>query len=189
LLALVGLVGLLGGLGLLGGKWLASLGGATVDRLSPAVTGTQALATSTTGQDETAGQVQTVDPDAIPTLDAVLMERYATAAKAAAAEGLELSITSGARSVSQQQAEFEAAVAEYGSAEEAAKWVAAPDVSAHVKGKALDIGPQAGWEWLGRHQSEYGLCQVYANEPWHFEATIEVGGTCPDMLADATGER
>jgi D-alanyl-D-alanine carboxypeptidase len=36
------------------------------------------------------------------------------------------------------------------------------------------------------HGSTYGLCQIYVNERWHFELATEPGGTCPDLLADAS---
>ena len=39
--------------------------------------------------------------------------------------------------------------------------------------------------WLFRHGAEYRLCQIYRNEPWHYELrpeAIDVG--CPSMYAD-----
>jgi hypothetical protein len=44
-----------------------------------------------------------------------------------------------------------------------------------------------GAAWLLKHGAEYGLCQIYRNEPWHYElrpAAIEQG--CPRMYADPT---
>lgn len=35
-----------------------------------------------------------------------------------------------------------------------------------------------------QHGADYGLCQVYENEIWHFELLTEPGGTCPPMLED-----
>ena len=57
----------------------------------------------------------------------------------------------------------------YGSEAEAARWVATPDTSAHVSGDAVDIGPSAAAAWLSEHGAAYGLCQIYGNEPWHYE--------------------
>jgi D-alanyl-D-alanine carboxypeptidase len=74
----------------------------------------------------------------------------------------------------------------YGSEAEAARWVATPKTSAHVSGDAVDIGPSDAAAWLSAHGAEYGLCQIYDNEPWHYElrpAAVDHG--CPAMYADA----
>ena len=82
------------------------------------------------------------------------------------------------------------AVARYGSEAEAARWVATGTTSAHVSGDAVDIGPVAARSWLAAHGAAYGLCRVYANEPWHFElrpAAIAQG--CPAVYADPTHDQ
>ena len=61
----------------------------------------------------------------------------------------------------------------YGSEAEAARWVATPDTSAHVSGDAVDIGPADATAWLSEHGAAYGLCQIYGNEPWHYELRPE----------------
>jgi hypothetical protein len=64
--------------------------------------------------------------------------------------------------------------------------VATPDTSPHVAGEAVDIGPVDASSWLARHGSAYGLCRIYANEPWHFElrpAAVDHG--CPATYVDA----
>lgn len=119
-------------------------------------------------------------------LDAELERRFAQAAEAAAAEGVELTLTSGWRTAEEQAGLVEAAVARYGSAEEARRWVLAPGRSAHVAGLAVDVGPTEGALWLEQHGADHGLCRVYANELWHFEPVVEPGGTCPALLADST---
>ena len=48
-----------------------------------------------------------------------------------------------------------------------------PDTSAHVSGDAVDIGPSGAAAWLSEHGAEYGLCQIYGNEPWHYELRPE----------------
>ena len=39
----------------------------------------------------------------------------------------------------------------------------------HVSGDAVDIGPADATAWLAEHGAAYGLCQIYRNEPWHYE--------------------
>jgi D-alanyl-D-alanine carboxypeptidase len=54
-----------------------------------------------------------------------------------------------------------------------------------VKGEAVDIGPSTAAAWLSRHGAAYGLCQIYANEPWHYELRPGSGDDgCPAMYAD-----
>jgi LAS superfamily LD-carboxypeptidase LdcB len=65
--------------------------------------------------------------------------------------------------------------------------VATPNTSAHVQGKAVDIGPSNAAVWLSGHGVAYGLCQIYGNEPWHFELRIKAtAGGCPAVYADPT---
>src|SRR6266511_1836338 len=79
------------------------------------------------------------------------------------------------------------AVSEYGSEEEAARWVATADTSPHVSGDAVDIGHSDSTVWLSEHGAEYGLCQIYRNEPWHYELRPEaIDHRCPRMYADPT---
>ena len=78
---------------------------------------------------------------------------------------------------------------EYGSLEEARKWVSTPELSAHVTGDAIDIGYTDADSWLMQHGADYGLCQIYSNEIWHFELATTPGGDCPPQLADASGNR
>ena len=48
--------------------------------------------------------------------------------------------------------------------------MATPDTSAHVSGDAVDIGPVGGQRrGCPQHGAAYGLCQIYDNEPWHYE--------------------
>jgi LAS superfamily LD-carboxypeptidase LdcB len=83
---------------------------------------------------------------------------------------------------------FREAVSQYGSETAAARWVANPGTSAHETGDAVDIGPAPGAAWLARHGASYGLCQTYANEPWHFELRpAAVHDRCPQMDVDARG--
>ena len=96
-------------------------------------------------------------------------------------------VESGWRSPEHQAQLLREAVSKYGSEEEAARWVASPKTSPHVSGDAVDIGPAAATTWLSEHGAEYGLCQIYGNEPWHFELRVEaVDQGCPPEYADPT---
>jgi hypothetical protein len=124
---------------------------------------------------------------AVAELDPALLEALREAAEDAAEDRVELVVNSGWRSAAYQRRLLGEAVAEYGSEGEAARWVATPETSAHVSGDAVDIGPAAAAGWLARHGGEYGLCQVYRNEPWHFElrpGAADAG--CPRPYADPT---
>lgn len=119
-------------------------------------------------------------------LDPELLRRFDDAAAAAAADGVTLAITSGWRTAEEQQRLVDEAVATYGSAAAAHRWVLPPDKSAHVHGLAIDVGPPSGATWLGEHGAQFGLCRTYANEGWHFEPVIDPGGTCPDPAPDSS---
>jgi zinc D-Ala-D-Ala carboxypeptidase len=63
--------------------------------------------------------------------------------------------------------------------------VATPNTSAHVSGDAVVIGPVAATAWLSAHGATYGLCQIYSNEPWHYELPPEgIDHGCPPIYAD-----
>jgi hypothetical protein len=132
----------------------------------------------------------TVFDDHIPgvaNLDSELLGALRQAAMDAAAGGVEFVVDSGWRSPEYQEHLLREAVSKYGSAEEAARWVATPNRSAHVSGDAVDIGPSDATAWLSEHGAAYGLCRIYGNEPWHFELRPEAREHgCPPMYADPT---
>ena len=132
----------------------------------------------------------TVFDDEIPgvaNLDPALLGALRQAATAAADDGVEFVVDSGWRSPVYQSQLFREAVLKYGSEEEAARWVAPPNTSAHVSGDAVDIAPSDATAWLSEHGAEYGLCQIYGNEPWHYELRPEaIDRGCPPMYADPT---
>lgn len=129
--------------------------------------------------------VAEVEDPAVANLDPALAEALRLASQAAAADGVTIQVTSGWRSPEHQERLFREAVATYGSEEEASRWVAPSDRSAHVSGDAVDLGPTAAVEWLSRHGARFGLCQVYGNEPWHFELRPEAPREgCPAPYAD-----
>jgi len=137
-----------------------------------------AVPDGTTVFDEVPG-VTNLDPD--------LLAALRGAATDAANDGVEFFVDSGWRSAAYQEQLLREAVSKYGSEAEAARWVATPDTSPHVSGDAVDIGPTDGAAWLSRHGAEYGLCQIYGNEPWHYELRpVATDHGCPAMYADPT---
>jgi zinc D-Ala-D-Ala carboxypeptidase len=123
----------------------------------------------------------------VANLDPALLGALRQAAADAAGDGVEFVVNSGWRSPEYQEQLLRQAVAEYGSEKEAARWVATPDTSPHVSGDAIDIGPSDATAWLSEHGAEYGLCQIYGNEPWHYELRPEsIDHACPPMYADPT---
>jgi hypothetical protein len=124
---------------------------------------------------------------AVANLDPALLGALRLAATHAAGDWVELYVDSGWRSPEYQERLLQEAVSKYGSRGEAARWVATPETSAHVSGEAADIGPSDAAAWLSRHGAAYGLCQVYANEPWHYELRPDaIDHGCPAMYADPT---
>jgi LAS superfamily LD-carboxypeptidase LdcB len=108
-----------------------------------------------------------------------LKSRLKKAMAGARADGITIRITSGRRSAAKQQRLLNEAIRRYGSYKAATRWVLPPKYSAHVQGKAVDIGPAAARQWLNRNGWQYGVCRRYDNEPWHFEALTTPGTKCP----------
>jgi zinc D-Ala-D-Ala carboxypeptidase len=124
---------------------------------------------------------------AVANLDSDLLGALRPAATAAAHDGVEFFVDSGWRSPEYQQQLLREAVSKYGSEAAAARWVATPNASAHVTGDAVDIGRSDAAAWLSEHGAEYGLCQIYGNEPWHYELRPEaIDRGCPPVYADPT---
>jgi hypothetical protein len=132
----------------------------------------------------------TVFDDEIPgvaRLDPDLLAALRRAANDAAAYGVRFVVNGGWRSAAYEDQLRREAVAKYGSEQEAAKWVATGSTSPHVSGDAVDIGPAAATSWLAAHGAAYGLCRVYAYEPWHYERRPDASEHgCPPMYAAPT---
>jgi zinc D-Ala-D-Ala carboxypeptidase len=132
----------------------------------------------------------TVFDDEIPgvaNLDTALLGALRQAATDAADDRVKFYVNSGWRSPEYQNQLLREAVSKYGSEQEAARWVATADTSPHVSGDAVDIGHFDATAWLSEHGAEYGLCQIYSNEPWHYELRPEaIDHGCPPMYADPT---
>ncbi|NEE04162.1 M15 family metallopeptidase [Phytoactinopolyspora halotolerans] len=123
----------------------------------------------------------------VANLNADLLAALRRAAADAADDGVEIFVNSGWRSPAYQEQLLQEAVSTYGSESEAARWVATADTSAHVSGDAVDVGRSDATEWLSEHGAAYGLCQIYRNEPWHYELRPEaIDDGCPRMYADPT---
>lgn len=126
---------------------------------------------------------------ALEKLDPRLLRAVQKAATAAKADGITILISSAWRSAHYQKQLFSEARTRYGSDNKAAQYVLPPHKSAHVRGEAVDIAPTDADDWLNRHGSRYGLCQIYANEIWHFELATRPGTPCPRQLRNATDDR
>jgi len=120
-------------------------------------------------------------------LDPRLLDALQRAATDASADGVDVVVNSGWRSEAYQDQLLRDAVAQYGSAQEAARWVATPATSAHVSGDAVDIGSWDATDWFSRNGASYDLCQIYENETWHWELRDGASRNgCPPMYRDPT---
>lgn len=123
----------------------------------------------------------------IVNLDPDLLRALRDAASDARDDGIEFVVNSGWRSPEYQEQLLRDAVADYGSEEEASRWVATAETSAHVAGGAVDVGSYDATDWLSEHGAQYGLCPIYDNEPWHFELHPEaIDQGCPAKYFDPT---
>ena len=120
-------------------------------------------------------------------LNPLLLNAIRGAARSAQAQGINITITSGWRSRGFQERLFDDAVRRYGSVEIAQQFVDSPDASRHVVGEAVDIAGMGASDWLIRNGAQFGLCQIYANENWHFELATDGAGRCPPLRANAAG--
>lgn len=162
---------------------------------APQRAGSIPASTTTAGLTDADGYIP--DGDALPLdsgkpavtgLDPTLLSALRSADRAAEDErGIALTISDGWRSERYQSVLFERAVQKYGSEEEAERWVKRGADSAHVSGHAVDIATADAMDFLNRFGARWGICQVYANELWHFELRTLPGGTCPPMNADGRG--
>jgi len=134
---------------------------------------------STPKPKKTSPTTPSYDESSVDGLTPTLRTRLLKAMAAAKRDGVVITITSGRRSAAKQRKLLAEAIERYGSYKAATRWVLPPEYSAHVKGKAVDIGPEAGQRWLNANGWRYGVCRRYDNEPWHFEALTTPGHKCP----------
>lgn len=136
--------------------------------------------------DDPNGIAVDADHPGVRGLDPALRDAVQAAAARANEEGVELRLNSGWRSADYQAELLADAITEYGSEEAARHWVDTPERSAHVRGDAVDIGGLEAALWVGQYGAEFGLCQTYANENWHFElAEVDADGYCPTAYESA----
>ena len=128
-----------------------------------------------------------IDNPIVGLLDPALLTAVQDATRRAAAQNVDVRINSGWRSRGFQQRLFDDGVRSYGSIDVARQFVASPDTSKHVEGKAVDIAPVEADKWLIANGRQFGLCQIYANEIWHFELATDDQGRCPPLKPNATG--
>jgi D-alanyl-D-alanine carboxypeptidase len=128
-----------------------------------------------------------VQHSSVGRLQPALLRAIQSAATAAAADGITMTITSGWRSPEFQQRLLDNAVRTYGSFAAARQYVQTPTMSKHVTGEAVDVGGTGADQWLIAHGSRWGLCRIYANEVWHFELATDAAGNCPALLPNAAG--
>lgn len=127
------------------------------------------------------------DIPAVANLDSDFRDALHEAATDASRRGITFYVNSGWRSPEYQNRLLREAVSKYGSETEAARWVATADTSLHVSGDAIDVGHSDSTAWLAEHGADYGLCQIYRNEPWHYELRPDaVDDGCPRRYADPT---
>jgi LAS superfamily LD-carboxypeptidase LdcB len=119
-------------------------------------------------------------------LDPALRRALDAATRAARRDGIAVRVTSGLRTPAEQRRLLDEAVVRYGSERVARQFVNTPERSTHVRGLAVDVGPTDAAYWMIQHGAEFGLCQIYANEIWHFERVVRPGGTCPPLKPDAS---
>lgn len=132
----------------------------------------------------------TVENDTHPAmarLDPDLLDALRAAQAAAASDGIVFDVTSGWRSAAYQRWLLDDAIRTSGSEETARAYVATPEQSSHVTGRAVDIGSLDAQLWIIENGRDWGLCQTYANERWHFEKATGAGGECPEPHRDARG--
>lgn len=137
------------------------------------------------------GEMVTVFDDipAITNLEPDLLDALRDAAGEAQRDRIEFQVSSGWRSPEYQERLLRDAVADYGSEGEAARWVATATTSLHVTGEAIDIVNYDAISWLSQHGDRHGLCQIYNNEPWHYELRPEATDRgCPPLYNDPTDD-
>jgi D-alanyl-D-alanine carboxypeptidase len=154
----------------------ATSGGTSTD--PPSATPSTASITSTTS-------TTSATPAAAEGLDPGLVAALEVAVAAARRAGLRLTVTSGFRTVAEQEALLAAAIAEHGPTE-ARRWVFPPERSMHVRGLAADVGDRRAATWLDHHGARFGLCRTLAWEWWHFEwrRSWEADARCPRPVHD-----
>lgn len=121
-------------------------------------------------------------PDSFSGLNTEFHDRVGAMVQAAAADGIDLKITSAYRSPELQAQLWQAALEKYGDPEIADNWVARPGMSKHNEGLAVDFAGKNGGllrdanspeaQWIKANAARFGLDVPLSNEPWQ----VEMGG-------------
>ena len=128
----------------------------------------------------------------VHSLNPLLKNRFEALKAMAEKSRISIRLTSGFRTRAKQEALYLAEVKLKGSETLAAHWVLPPQLSQHTRGLAIDIASiegSVGMAWVQEHSNEVGLCRIYANERWHFEAVIAPGAACPQLTPDPRSAR
>ena len=141
------------------------------------------------GTDGDGAEPASTTPPASVSLDGTdpgLHAALAAAEDALTEAGLELIVNSGYRTAEHQQRLLDEAITEYGSYEEASRWVFQPQRSMHVQGLAVDIGSGPAADWLQAHGAPFGICRTLEWEWWHFEwrQAWQDRGDCPSPVGE-----
>ncbi len=160
-------------------RWKTSAATVAVMTAATAVLG------ATIGAPNRTVPVAAAAPSSTSGLTPALATAYRQAKAQAQREGVPLWITSGKRSWAEQESMWRDGIATYGSPAAARRWVLPPAESTHVTGRAIDVGPQEGAQWLARKGTRWGLCRTYANEWWHFEVATVPRTPCPPKYVDS----
>lgn len=114
------------------------------------MTAATAVLGATIGAPNRTVPVAAAAPSSTSGLTPALATAYRQAKAQAQREGVPLWITSGKRSWAEQESMWRDGIATYGSPAAARRWVLPPAESTHVTGRAIDVGPQEGAQWLAR---------------------------------------
>lgn len=107
------------------------------------------------------GNGSTVDRQGKP-IGAHIAKQFDSMVAAAKQDGVNITITSGARSRAEQEKLY--AAYKNGTGNLAAK----PGTSNHESGDALDLGPPAAYGWLKQNAGRFGFKNSIPSEPWHW---------------------
>lgn len=94
-----------------------------------------------------------------------------------------LGVTSGHRTVDEQNRMVAEDVARLRSTLGARARVLPAEQSQHIAGLAADLRPREAALWLEQHGHRFDLYRTYANEWWHFEYLPQNHGVAPPLLA------
>ena len=128
------------------------------------------------------------DVPGVANLDPALLDALRQAATDAADDGVEFLVDSGWRSPEYQDQLLREAIAQVRLGSGSRPMGGHPrHVGLTCRGTRSTSGPPMPRRGCPSTAPQYGLCQIYGNEPWHYELRPEaVDHGCPPMYADPT---